>query len=102
MKMMNKIIKWNLAFAVSFLACSTLIYLISNDGPETIPVILLICLIFNGLITIAILHKNLKKSIIKSYKKQEGGGKGYEQENNDEIIADTEPINNDSSADNIY
>ena len=46
--MMSKIIKWNLAFTLSYLVCSVFIYLISNDTPETIPVILLICLIFNG------------------------------------------------------
>lgn len=100
--MMSKIIKWNLAFTLSYLVCSVFIYLISNDTPETIPVILLICLIFNGIITIVIMHKNLKKSIIKSYKKQEGGGKEYEQENNDETITSAEPASDICNADNIY
>lgn len=98
----KKIIKWNIAFILLYLVSSTFIYFISNDTPETIPVIILVCLIFNGIITIAIMHKNLRKSIIKSYIKQEGGGEKHEQTNNDEAITSIEPVGDVCSADNIY
>jgi hypothetical protein len=103
MKMMiKKIIKWNIAFILLYLTSSTFIYLISNETPETIPVIILTCLIFNGIITIAIMHKNLRKSIIKTYIKQEGGEKNHEKTNADKAITTAEPIDDICSTDNIY
>ncbi len=100
--MIKKIIKWNIAFILLYLTSSTFIYLISNDTPETIPIIILTCLIFNGIITITIMHKNLRKSIIKTYIKQEGGEKNHEKTSADEAITTAEPIDDICSTDNIY
>ena len=101
--MMTKIIKWNLAFILLYSLSSALVYYISQDTPETILVIILTCLIFNGLITIWILATHINK--MPEYSKKQGGGEENEkteQGSTDETAANPELSGNSDDTNDIY
>jgi len=105
----KEILVWNLLFSALYLLSSTIIYVFSGDPPETIPVIILIGILFNAILTTYLLWRRNKvenpmEFLLKFMfgKKKTGGEKKNEKTSANEVVADTKSAVDTGSASDIY